>query len=222
MEYKKEMINRIIGLSGRYSPYEVFTDFIRMASISIQNSCDMFHGKIWKEREQLYMDTARKYTVEELNSMAELTGLLTKALEEKMEDVLGDVYMKSGMGSSAAGQFFTPFHLSELTARVSIDIERIQKTDEIIELNEPSVGGGGMVIAACKVLQDYGIDFQRRLKVVAQDLDWKGVYMTYLQLSLIGCNAIVVQGNTLSEPYDISKADPAHIMRTPMNMGVLV
>ena len=34
-----------------------------------------------------------------------------------------------------------------------------------------------------------------------QDMDLKGVYMTYLQLSLPGIRALVVQGDTLAKPY---------------------
>ena len=79
-----------------------------------------------------------------------------------------------------------------------------------------------MIIAACKILHEAGFDFQRRLDVVAQDLDWKGVYMTYLQLSLIGCRAVVIQGDTLKEPYNISKTPKAQIMRTPAMMGALI
>lgn len=222
MDYKKEMIDSIRKIAGRYSVYEIFTDYIRMGALSIQNTCDQNHGKIWKEREQMYMDTVRKYNSDETKVMCNLIGLLTYALEDNLEDVLGDVYMKADMGSKAAGQFFTPFHLSELTARVGVDIDRLKDTEEIIEMNEPSCGGGGMIIAVCKVLKDAGINFQKRLRVVAQDLDWKGVYMTYLQLSLIGCNAIVVQGDTLRQPYDPEKTDSAHILRTPKNMGALL
>jgi hypothetical protein len=46
--------------------------------------------------------------------------------------------------------------------------------------------------------------------------------MTYLQLSLIGCRAIVVQGDTLSNPYDPKKTDPACILRTPAQTGALI
>ena len=78
-----------------------------------------------------------------------------------------------------------------------------------------------MIIAACKVLHEAGFDFQRRLDVVAQDLDWKGVYMTYLQLSLIGCRAVVVQGDTLIEPY--TKRYPRErTLRTPAMMGAFL
>lgn len=191
-----------------------------MCALSIQNSCFLIHNKLWDDREQLYVDTARKYSDGEMEQFARMFVLLGDALTEDMSDVLGQIYMEAGMGSKYTGQFFTPFHLSELCARVSIDLDNLPATGKI-SLNEPSCGGGGMIIAACKVLHEVGFDFQRRLDVVAQDLDWKGVYMTYLQLSLIGCRALVVQGDTLIEPYDQERTDPWCIFRTPAYMGVL-
>ena len=218
MNAKKEIINSITKMSGRYSPYNIFSDWIQMCSLSIQNAVCVIHNQLWHDREQLYVDTARKYTEQELSEFARMFVLLGDALTENMSDVLGEIYMEAGMGSKYTGQFFTPFHLSELCARLGItDILE----NEQIELCEPSCGGGGMVIAVCKVLLSSGINYQKRLTVVAQDLDWKGVYMTYLQLSLIGCKAIVVQGDTLAEPYDVYKTPPERIMRTPALMGVL-
>ena len=79
-----------------------------------------------------------------------------------------------------------------------------------------------MIIAAAKALSDSGINYQKHLEVVAQDLDWKGVYMTYLQLSLLGIKATVVQGDTLIEPFDPRKTDPRCILRTPAKMGALM
>lgn len=218
---KKEIADIIMQMSGRYAPYNIFSDWIQMSAISIQNACCLIHNKIWQDREQAYIDIARKYTDKEMEQFGKMFVLLGEALTANMSDVLGEIYMETGMGSKYTGQFFTPFHLSELCARVGINPEQLQG-DNRISLTEPSCGGGGMIIAACKVLMDYGINYQRRLEVVAQDLDWKGVYMTYLQLSLIGCNAIVVQGDTLQEPYDVRKTPKDRIMRTPMNMGALI
>lgn len=221
MEYKKEIIKTIEKMSGRYAPYNIFSDWIQMCALAIQNSCTLIHNQLWQEREQTYIDTARKYSEEEIDHFAQMFVWLGDALTEDLTDVLGQIYMESGMGSKYTGQFFTPFHLSELCAKMSVDADNLTE-DGDIHLNEPSCGGGGMIIAACKVLKDAGINYQRRLKVVAQDLDWNGVYMTYLQLSLIGCNAIVVHGDTLQQPYDPKRTDPAHLMRTPMNMGALL
>lgn len=217
---KKEIIETITAMSGRYAPYNIFSDWVMTSAIAIQNSCCMVHDKCWQEREKLYISTMERYTEPEREEFAKMFVLLGDALTENMTDVLGEIYMEASMGSKYTGQFFTPYHLSELCARLEIQPEQLRE-GERMTLNEPSCGGGGMIIAACKVLHEAGFDFQRKLDVVAQDLDWKGVYMTYLQLSLIGCRAIVVQGDTLCDPY--RRGYPRErMMRTPAMMGALI
>ena len=208
-------------MSGKYAPYNIFSDWIELCALSVQNAVDVLHDKAWKDREQQYIDTAKKYSETELEHFAQMFVWLGDALTEELSDVLGEIFMTEKMGSKYTGQFFTPFHLSELCARVGIKLDELPETGHI-DLYEPSCGGGGMIIAVCKVLHEAGFDYQRRLDVVAQDLDWKGVYMTYLQLSLIGCNAVVVQGDTLLEPYDMYRTPKDKIMRTPMNLGALI
>ena len=218
---EKKIISTIQGISGKYSPYEVFTDWIRCSALAIQNACTIRGTEAWNNREKLYLDTISRYSKAEQTGFAEMFALLADALTEEMSDVLGDIYMQAGMGSKITGQFFTPFHLSELCARLSLQEQIESFSGETIELNEPSCGGGGMIIAAAKVLKDAGINPQKHLKIVAQDLDWKGVYMCYLQLSLLGLKATVVQGNTLSDPY--RRGYPVErMMRTPGWMGVLI
>lgn len=210
----KELIKCFESMAGRYSGYELFSDWVKMSALSVCNTCHIIHDSVWKEREQAYLDICRKYKQEELVLFARMLALLIDALEEDMSDVLGEVYMQAGLGSKIAGQFFTPFHLSELCARLCVNMD-IWEGNDVIELHEPSCGGGGMIIAAAKTLRDNGVDFQRRLRVVAQDLDWKGVYMTYLQLSLLGIQAKVVQGDTLCNPYDPERTPRSHILETP-------
>ena len=128
--------------------------------------------------------------------------------------------MESGAGNASAGQFFTPFHVSEMVAKIGAS-EDILK-EEKIHMTEPSIGSGGMVIATAKYLKEKGINYQKKLKVVGQDLDWLAVYMSYIQLSLLGIDAVIVQGDTLSEPYIPGKTEPGRILRTPMNTGALI
>lgn len=215
---KKEIIKIIEKISGKYSSYEVFTDWIRCCSLSISNSCTLFKDKVWKDREQMYLDTIKKYTKEEVDLFVEMFVLLSETLEEEPSDVLGQIYMESGMGSKAAGQFFTPYHLSELCAKLSLPDP---SENGVYYINEPSCGGGGMIIAAASALKEKGIDYQRKMEVVAQDLDWKGVYMCYLQLSLLGISAICVQGDTICEPYAKGYAKE-RILYTPAKVGVII
>lgn len=218
MNRKKEIIRAINGIAGRYSAYEVFTDWIRCVSIALSNSCQLIQDRVWQEREQMYKDTMQKYTLQERLMFVEMDYMLIDTLEDEMTDVLGEVYMESGMGSSATGQFFTPFHVSKMCAEVLLPEPA---EDGKYYINEPSCGGGGMIIAMAAVLKERGINFQKVMEVVAQDLDWKGVYMCYLQLSLLGIKATCVQGDTLVNPYIPGKTERSHILYTPAKMGVL-
>lgn len=47
MDEKKEIINRINKIAGKYSPYEVFTDWIRCSALAMSNTATALHGKIW-------------------------------------------------------------------------------------------------------------------------------------------------------------------------------
>ena len=209
---EKQIINSIEKLSGSYTPYVIFTDWVKMMAISIQNSCTI-HNKLWDTREKLYLDTVKKYNSGEVALFCKMHGLLWQLYQEYgIYDYLGDIYMRSGAGT---GQFFTPFHVSELCAIIRL---KDVKKDENIKMNEPSVGGGGMILASAKVLCDKGINYQKNLEVVAQDLDWNGVYMTYVQLSMTGIKAVVVQGDTLAEKdYSAEK-----MLVTPAKIGVLL
>ena len=219
---KKEIISEINRISGEHSPYEVFSDWIRCCSLAVCNSVHLIHNDVWNQRERDYIETLRRYPDGTEYRFAGMFCRLGDLLSEEMTDALGEIYMEAGMGSKTTGQFFTPFHLSELTARSALENVIKNFDGSMITLAEPSTGGGGMIIAAAKVLKEAGINYQKYLDVVAQDLDWKGVYMTYLQCSLLGIKATVIQGDTLTEPYDPKRTESRRVMRTPAKMGKLI
>ncbi len=220
MDYKNEIVKIITSMSGRYSSYDIFSDWIKCASLSITNSTELFMGKLWKDREKAYMDTISKYSQDEAQHFPELLALLTLALQEEMTDVLGWVYMAAGMGNKTTGQFFTPFNVSYAMAQLTVPKDIAP--EKVYRLAEPSTGGGGMIIATAKVLQDRGINYQHCMDVVAQDLDWKAVYMSYLQFSLLGIKATVVQGDSLAEPYTGRGYPPERVLYTPARKGMLL
>lgn len=217
MNHKKEIVTTIQKMAGKYTPYNIFRDWCEISAIAVQNSCVMFRDDIWRKREEIYKSINSKYTKDEQQELIYMFNLLPEAIEEKMGDILGEIYMESGAGNKYVGQFFTPFNLSQLTASLGID----HYNGGLIEMNEPSIGSGGMVIAAAKVLKDKGINYQSCMRVVGQDLDWLAVYMSYLQLSFLGVDAIIVQGNTLADPY-VEGYPRDRVMRTPKNTGALI
>lgn len=217
-------IKRIIGLieeiSGSHSEHQVFVDWCAMTAISISNACTLETSDEFKQREDVYSHIIGKYQRNDVEKFAEMIALLVLELEENPRDVLGDIYMQGGFGSKSTGQFFTPYNLSRLCAALTVN-ESNRAQDGKIHICEPSCGGGGMIIAAAMELKSKGVNYQDELEVVAQDLDWNCVYMCYIQLSLLGISAVVVQGDTLCEPY--GKDTPKQrVMVTPMKKGVLM
>lgn len=205
MDRTKDIIKKIDSMSGSKSPYNVFTDWIKCTALAIMQS-------VWfsEDREQIYLDIIKDYNGRDFSDMC---AWLSETIECKMTDVLGNLFMQSGWGNKNTGQFFTPYTLSLATA----DLVMTDLPDnEYITLNEPSAGAGGMVIAAAEVVKNSGRNYQKGLRVVAQDLDWNAFYMCYIQLSLYGIDAKVVQGDTLlDKPF---KNFDSNVFLTPMFM----
>lgn len=217
---KKAIVKKIQDLSGRRSPYQIFSDWLEMCAIAIQNSCVLDHDEVWEKREQRYKDVAKQYNSEEQNVFAEILALLTDEFELEIEekqltDVLGEIYMELNYGNKNLGQVFTPYSLSQLCAEIVVD-----ENEEEVSFLEPSCGGGSMVIAVAQKLLELNKNYQRMMRGVCQDLDDKCVRMCYVQLSLLCIDAIVVQGDSLTDPY--RKGYPKErVWRTPRNTGLI-
>lgn len=211
-EEVKEIIQNILSVTSGYSPYEVFSDWIKCCSIAISQSSTLFPNDA-KEKE--YESVLMKYNKTDRERFPNMLALLCIALEKEMGDVLGEIFMSQELGNGKVGQFFTPFHISCLTAEMGI--KQIEKEGKCY-LYEPSCGSGGMIIAAAKKIKQEGYDYQRQMEVVAQDIDWRSVYMTYVQLSLLGINAVVCQCDSLSNKA-ISEENKLY---TPRKAGVLI
>ncbi len=218
-DMSKERISKeILSIAGRYTPYNIFADWVECCALSIANTVDVVHGQLWQDRENEYMAIIGKYTEEERNRFPVMFNILVEEMEENPRDVLGEAFMRGGLGSDAGGQFFTPFNISKLLSEISVTAP---EDGQDVTVCEPSCGSGGSIIAAALTLREKGVDYQKSMKVLAQDLDWRCVYMCYVQLSLMGINAMCVQGDTLIDPY--RKGYPERrILRTPANMGVLI
>ena len=191
-EIKKDFIKTIESLSRTRHTWQAWSDFVEMAALSLAQA-----GNFDEEREASYMRIVDRYELEEVQLFPKLLGMVAEALEVRYCDFLGEVFMELELGNKWKGQFFTPYHVCALMAELTFN-ESDFADGRVITLNEPAVGGGAMVIAYCGMLLKNGINFQRQLKVICQDVDYTAMCMCYIQLSLIGCNATVVHANTIT------------------------
>ncbi len=216
MDYKSEIVKKINEMAKYYSAHQVFRDWIEIYALSIANSCEPTGTPVWEKREQQYLSAIGKYQKQEILGFADLGGMLALALEDDMSDVLGAVYMGLETSSKVTGQFFTPDNISRLVSKMMDD--EVVSTDMPIKLYEPACGSSGMIIAYARALRDKDIDYQRKLDVKATDIDFACVYMSYIQLSLLGIKAVVARQDSL-----IKETVPhEHIFVTPAKKGMLL
>lgn len=183
--------------------HDVWRDFIVMYACALSNPIDKEH---YDEREALYLRTIKKYNKQEQPLFSELAAHTVMALEENPEqDFLGSIFMSLNLGNQHNGQFFTPYHVCELMAEVTMQdsVTRIEE-DGYITINDPCCGAGATLIAgvhaARKRLEKVGYHYQNHILVVAQDIDQTVALMCYIQLSLLGVAGYIKVGNSLTDP----------------------
>ena len=200
----KRIIDKINEMSGQYHPHDIFQDWVTMTAIMISNSINYD-----QELENNYLLIAKRYSSDKLIEISKLSGLLVELMNQDVKDYLGAIYMRLCASSNKTGQFFTPFHICELLAETSLS----DYDGEILKINEPSCGAGANILAAAKALNKKGFNYQDKMNVIAQDLDNKCVYMCYVQLSIAGINAKVIQGNTLKDEVNQVLYTPMYVLK---------
>lgn len=190
------IIKSIEKLRGKYDTWNIFSDFLSMGAISIRNSADL---KGREKREKEYLDITNKYNPKELEIFSKMLAELILGLEKEPSDILGQVFMELNISNKWQGQFFTPMSISNLMSELTVEgIGEHIKAKGYITLDEPSSGGGAMIIGFANAMRKKGYNYQTQLYVNARDLDIKAVQMCYIQLSLLGIAANVQYGNTIT------------------------
>lgn len=212
-DHQKELVNLVNKLGYRHGHWQVFSDFVEMGAISISNAVDLANRE---KREARYMEVIKRYRPDELQAFPKMLAELTLALEHKPEDVLGRSFHDLELHNKWAGQYFTPYPLCQMMARMTLndsgDLEARIKERGFLTAQEPACGSGAMVIALAQEMHAAGINYQQHLHTTAIDIDTKCVHMAYLQFALLHIPGIIVHGNSLSlEEYD-HWYTPAHIL----------
>ena len=214
-----EIIKRIESAIYRIGKYQLISDVLECGAICIANTVDFANRA---EREEQYREIMEKYLPDEQKIIVELFGMIFKLLSSvvyddgRFDDYLGEIFMRCNQGNSGTGQFFTPFHVSKLMAKISLGSEVVDQAenDGVITVNDPCCGGGGMLMAALDVLKnDYHINYTRNCFIDCGDIDRRCVYMTYLQLSLAGVPAIVKHQDAISRELWSVWRTPAYIFQ---------
>ena len=208
--HQKAFINLIHENARQHRTHTVFADFCELAALSISNAVDKPQ---YKTRETRYLDIIKKYSTEQANRFPVMLAEIVNSLTGYMHDCLGQLFMSLDLGSHWHGQFFTPYHISLLMAKLTTEnISNIVADKGFFTVHEPACGAGAMVIALAETVSEQGINYQTQMHVIAQDIDPTACHMAYLQLSLLHIPAVVVRGNTLTGEQLETWKTPAHVL----------
>lgn len=206
-----DLVKDFEKLSGRYSLISLFDDFCCMAMASFHNSLYTVgkmdapaHYKDTVDRlEKNYEEIVKKHDKQTLDKFAFMLAKLISAMHEKPYDYLGSVYMRLGIGNGSAGQFFTPSHICDLMASITLDkatIEQHIKERKPITMHDPTCGSGAMAIGFINALKnDYNLEnYANWVHITLIDLDYLCVKMAYIQMAILGVVASILHGDTLT------------------------
>lgn len=214
-EHHKACAALIREVAYRHRLHQVFSDFVEMAAIALTNAMERRGSERWQTREARYLEIAKTYTPEELAKHSQMLACVVEGLEAGPCDFLGELFMNLDLGSHWKGQFFTPYEVSGLMARMTLGDGAAADIDAkggFITVNEPACGSGAMVMAFADAMRDQGLNPQSQMHVTAQDLDATAVHMAVIQLSLRHIPAIVIQGNSLAMEVRDYWLTPSHVL----------
>lgn len=213
--FHKEFGDLFVRLAERHGRHEVWSDFITMSACALSNAGDK---RFFQEREEMYLASVKRYTKDEADMLAQMLGYVIMALEENPEqDFLGEMFSGLNLHNEWKGQFFTPYHVGSFMAAINIESAKEElKQKDYITVNDCCCGAGCLLIAFANEARKAKIDFQNRVIFVAQDLDFTAAMMCYIQLSLLGCKAIVKVGNSLTDPFVHADLEGKDVWYTPM------
>lgn len=146
----KEFINAYDDICMRHDRLNVFSDFVKICSISIYNAFAQN-----QEMEKEYLRTINSYNKEEQSLFIKMFSELIMIFEESKEvvDLLGPIYMDTKSKDSKLGQVFTPEHVAELLARIAMGDEKSFKNqiekNGFVTVLDPACGSGRISFILC-------------------------------------------------------------------------
>ena len=223
-KFKHKDISQIFDMVRDRDHYTVIRNFFELSAISIRNNFD--HGNEYANLEKRYTEIAQGYKKEYLEGFAKALGLLGAKIRSAVEgnapfaDWAGELYMDSGTSNGKAGQFFTPYSVSQCMARINFPKDEVRAKlgddpNRVLTIYEPTCGAGGLIVASIDALNEAGVNYSWNAFVDCGDIDPRCVHMTYVTLSLLGVPAVVRLGDALMMEYRQAWFTPAYLMAWP-------
>jgi len=206
-ESQTEFVKTFGYLADRHSSWQAWADFVVLSAVAIANRFGDPNDERHQQREEEYRSIMERYNPQEREIFPRLFALTVEALDANPhQDYLGEMFMTLELGNHWKGQFFTPYHVCQLMADISMeDAEARIERQGWLGIMDCACGAGALLIAARNrlYLANPPIGYlppHLHALFVCQDIDRVAALMCYIQLSLLGCSGYVVVGNSLTNP----------------------
>ncbi|VGE81969.1 Type I restriction-modification system methyltransferase subunit [Klebsiella pneumoniae] len=182
-QYSRGRFIRVFKDTGRHlGRWEVFSDFLSLAASEL----DMARIRTPESMEHCRKICAR-YEATDIANMQEMFCLMVCALEAKFHDFLGAIFMELELGDNFRGQYFTPYSVQCLMARMLMPgVRDTIRREGIATVSDPACGAAGMLIAYAECLLEADINPSMHMFGSCIDIDPVAADMAFIQLSLLG------------------------------------
>lgn len=174
-------------LEHRHRPSDIFRSFVCVVACSLAN----------QTREAEYLEAIKPFNRSELDTLIAAFARLILDMEERpFTDLLGPAYMETlgRKDQQCKGEFHTPQEVCRLIGRMMCGTNDLPSSGPIT-LCEPASGAGAMILAYAEAMSPAD---RRRLQVTAIDINKICCDMCFINTTLWGIPARILQGNTLS------------------------
>lgn len=192
---KKYIEENIKKLGYKHGVGSIFEDFEKCCAYSL-----MLAVKKDDEIEDSYNKLISKYNEEEVATFSKMyLALSVESLKNKQQDILGELYENLGLSTDRLGQFFTPVNICNMMANMIFDKESAEKEindNGYIMVSDPACGSGRTLLAYLNAARENGISSDN-IFFHGGDISELCTCMTYVNLSLMGANAMIQNMDTL-------------------------
>lgn len=212
---------------------ELTKGFEASAVFAHMHSYDLYRK--WLEAVWAFLDSANnpeafkecldRHKYEEGAEFGKLLGVYTDAVEEMpFRDILGELFMRLDVNSARSGQYFTPWHVAEMMARMQFSREHFEALvaeKGEVTVCDPAVGSGVMLLASAKVVYDeFGRSGVNKLRLYGTDIDQRCVLMCRIQLRINGLDTFGRMAGLLGSLAQKEKPQEALPEATPVEACV--
>lgn len=221
---RKQITNTIERVGREHGMRRVWEDWIEGMALAwanvLGNADPDWRDDAWRDREARYLRLVERYGAASWRELARLAQVFPDVLEELETgspdgaaatrkhgwegggDPLGELYMTLDFGNERMGQFFTPWEICLLNARMILGSAE-ELAGEIegkgwITIDDPACGSATHLLAACWVAREHGLNPQRHVGFHGTDLSGVAAQMAYVNLAARGLPGMIVHGNSLT------------------------